>query len=567
MLFELIRNKSYYKLIFFVLLVLCPISGCLSANNTTTPEQEISPKELSPRAKSIYNYLKYQTLLNENKEKAALLALKNATQFDPNPQLFLERINYFMENNNPDKARIVLKEALDKYPEHNPLNLAQVKILLSQEKYSQAVEILQKFIQKDKSHLKFKELAGKLYLRKKKYAKALDILKKIPENKQTAPIHYLIASAYTSLDNQKKAISHLKSATEKDSSFIRAWAELAYLYEMNKDYVAAKKTYEKLLDKGKKNPRILIRLVDLNLKLNNPQQAMQIVDKAADNRKFFLQACGLFIQNNFFEHCQSILNRLEKRNSSQALFYRAIIAYQKEDNISKALEYLDLMDKESNLYKRSLLLKCRLLLAQEKEEKAQGLVQKGQELFPETEQFWILQSDIYLEKEKYTRAKQILEQGLKFNAQNTSILFQLGVVENKLNNTQKSISYMQKVINIDSEHAKALNFLGYTLAELEKDLERAKILIQKALDLQPENGYFLDSLAWVYYKSERYKKAWKTINKAIDKEEQDPIIWKHLGDIACKLDKKEQAVKAYKKALDLEIENPEKIEKKLNKLK
>ena len=559
-------NCGKFVLYFLILAVLL-IAGCLPSNKNIVPVKEISGNKLTPKAKSTFYYLKYQTLVNEGKNKKALQALQNAIKFDPDPKLFMDQIYYHLQNNNIDHAEKAIKKALNKYPEHKHLNLAKVRLLLSRDKYDEAMLNLENLIQEDKPDPEFKRLMAKLYLKRNKFAKALDLLKSIPDKKHTAETHYLMANAYSSLDNQKNAIHHLKTATQKDPSFIQAWVELAYQHEMKKDYVAAKEAYKQILKRGEENPKILIRLVDINLKLNNPEKAMQIVKQGPENQEFLLEACGLFLQNDFFQQSKTLLNKIQKeKKSSKALLYRAIIAHQENNDISKALEYLDLIDKNSKLYKRSLILKCRLLYAQNEKEKASELAKKGQELFPEVEEFWLLKSEYYAQEEQYDKALQILKKGLEFNDNNTNLLFQLGVMESQLNNTEKSINYMEKVINIDSEHAKALNFLGYTLTEETKNLDRAKILIEKALELDPENGYYLDSLAWMYYKSDNYEKAWNIINKALEKVDSDPIIWEHYGDIASELGKKEQSIKGYKKALDLESENSQEVRKKIDKL-
>lgn len=533
------------------------------------PHNNPTERELSTNAKSTFYYLKYQSFLREKKRHQAILALQNATKYTPDPQLILEQTYYYLRNNNLSRAKKTIRKGLNKYPKNKKLNLAQIRLLFSQDKYKKAVKHLENLTrEKNKTHPKFKKLLAELYIDQKKFAKALDILKSIPKDKQTAKTHYLLAKAYSSQNNPKKTIEHLKKSTSKNPSFVRAWAELAYEYEITKDYLAAKKCYQKMLELGKKDTEIFLRLIDIELKLNSPKQALKILDKGPQKQRFFLEATRLFLQHNFFEQSQNILKDLEKKGetSPRAYFYKALIALEKNNNFPQALEYLKHIEKESKFYKKSLILQCKILYKQDKSDKAQKIAQKGTKHFPEIDEFWLLKSDFYAKKEKYTRALQILKRGLEYNPKSTILLFQMGVFEHKLGNIDKSISHMEKVINIDPEHAKALNFLGYTLTERNKDLDRAKILIQKALELEPKNGYFLDSLAWYYYKSQRFEKAWKTISSAVDQVEKDPVIWEHLGDIASKLDKKEKGIEAYKKALGLDTKDPQKIREKLNKL-
>ncbi len=64
---------------------------------------------------------------------------------------------------------------------------------------------------------------------------------------------------------------------------------------------------------------------------------------------------------------------------------------------------------------------------------------------------------------------------------------------------------MKEVIKIDPEHAGALNYLGYTYAEMGIHLDQAMDLITRALRIQPEDGYITDSLGWVYFQKQNYE--------------------------------------------------------------
>lgn len=191
------------------------------------------------------------------------------------------------------------------------------------------------------------------------------------------------------------------------------------------------------------------------------------------------------------------------------------------------------------------------------------MARKGQELFPEQSSFWLLEAEILRSQERNDDALRVLEKGLEQTPKDTRILFQLGVAEYELDHPEKAIEYMERIISIDPEHAQALNFVGYTLVEQDRDLERAQVLIKKALRLDPGNGYFLDSLAWLYFKTGRLQKAWKTISEAVSKVQSDPVIWEHYGDIAKALNKPESARKGYEKALQADHEEPRTIKDKL----
>jgi len=124
---------------------------------------------------------------------------------------------------------------------------------------------------------------------------------------------------------------------------------------------------------------------------------------------------------------------------------------------------------------------------------------------------------------------------------------------------------MEKIISLYPDYDPALNFVGYVLAEEGKDLNRAKLLIETALKMSPNNGYYLDSLAWVYFKLKELDKAWEYIQKAVSFTADDPTIWQHYGDIARSLNLKKEAIRGYKQSLKLNPHNLE-LKKLLQKL-
>ena len=90
-------------------------------------------------------------------------------------------------------------------------------------------------------------------------------------------------------------------------------------------------------------------------------------------------------------------------------------------------------------------------------------------------------------------------------------------------------------------------------------------LIQQALALDPENGYFIDSLGWAYYQLGKYPEALRELLRAADRAKDDPEIFDHLGDAYLKNGKVEEAIAAWEKALQVDKENrtSESVKKKL----
>ena len=76
-----------------------------------------------------------------------------------------------------------------------------------------------------------------------------------------------------------------------------------------------------------------------------------------------------------------------------------------------------------------------------------------------------------------------------------------------------------------------LNYLGYMLADKGTRLPEALKLIRKAVDLEPINGAYLDSLGWAYFKLGQYELAEDNLRQAVERDQTDPTVHDHLGDL------------------------------------
>ena len=80
-------------------------------------------------------------------------------------------------------------------------------------------------------------------------------------------------------------------------------------------------------------------------------------------------------------------------------------------------------------------------------------------------------------------------------------------------------------------------------------LEEAEKLIKRALDVEPEDGFYIDSLGWVYYQRGQYQKAVDQLERAVNLTSSDPTITEHLGDAYSKVGKYQDARQQYEDAL------------------
>lgn len=109
---------------------------------------------------------------------------------------------------------------------------------------------------------------------------------------------------------------------------------------------------------------------------------------------------------------------------------------------------------------------------------------------------------------------------------------------------------MQKAIVLNPENAAALNYLGYTWAEQGVHLDEAEQLIHRALAIEPNDGFYIDSLGWVYYQRGEYMEAIQHLERAVELVDTDPTLIEHLGDAYSKIGRNSDASRVYQEAMN-----------------
>jgi len=108
----------------------------------------------------------------------------------------------------------------------------------------------------------------------------------------------------------------------------------------------------------------------------------------------------------------------------------------------------------------------------------------------------------------------------------------------------------KQVIDRDPENAPALNYLGYMLAERGERLDESVGLLKKALAMEPDNGSYLDSLGWAYYKADKLDLAVTNLQRAAEQLKANSVIQDHYGDVLFKLSRYDDAIAAWNRAID-----------------
>jgi len=110
---------------------------------------------------------------------------------------------------------------------------------------------------------------------------------------------------------------------------------------------------------------------------------------------------------------------------------------------------------------------------------------------------------------------------------------------------------MKELLKTNPEHVEALNFIGYSYAEMGTNLDEAETYVTKALEISPNKGYIIDSLGWIYYKKGKLEKALELLLKAARLTSNDPEVMEHIGDVYKVKGELRKALDYYKKGFEI----------------
>ena len=148
-----------------------------------------------------------------------------------------------------------------------------------------------------------------------------------------------------------------------------------------------------------------------------------------------------------------------------------------------------------------------------------------------------------------------------------SLLFQLGEAYERTRRYDEAAEQFRAVLELQPENGQAMNYLGYMWADIGKNLEQALELVRRAVDLDPTNGAFVDSLGWALFRLGDLEEARLHLERANQLVPEDSTILEHLGDVYVALGDSGRAREAYEDALAIDDdENVEAVRRKLSEL-
>lgn len=334
------------------------------------------------------------------------------------------------------------------------------------------------------------------------------------------------------------------------------------------------KNYKRALTIDSTNSETLDNISDYYIAKQDFHKAIEYLQRIKDGTTDYLSRyyhkktlVMLYYQTKQFSKAEVLLYELLEDNLNDfELHYYLGLVYAEQGKIERAQLQFGKTLALKNTHEGAWRNICYMLIRNKQFDLALEKAYEYISYVPTAIQGYDIISYIYKTENEYEKAEDALVKALKIDSTNRSILYDLGALYERQKKYIEATETFETLLRHHPDYAPAANYLGYMWVDQGIRLEEAKVLIEKALAVEPKNGAYLDSYAWVYFKLGNYEKAYEYMILALKEYRDDPIMFEHLGDILVKLKKYSEAVGAYTQALSLKPDNADIITKKIKEL-
>lgn len=336
----------------------------------------------------------------------------------------------------------------------------------------------------------------------------------------------LKVSVLKGLGRSPEALSILEAEIAAHPEDIEIRSSYAQLLIAERRYADARDQYETLFKSKPNDINMAYRLAMLTLEL----QQLDLAEK-------------------YFMHVLQ-----SGKRSLESLYHLGRIAEQRKD-YKKALQYY-MRVTEGEYRLDALLREAKMMSSLGQLDDGLMVVDKMQAANNDAGldvRFYLAKMDILIHHKEYQRSYALATQALKKHPEDFNVLFMRSMLLEKLGDIEGSIKDLEALVEQQPENPDLLNALGYTLADRTQQYDRARSLLDKAMQLKPDNSAISDSMGWVLYKQGDLPAAEALIRKAYALD-PDPEIAAHLGEVLWEQGRKQEAEAVWEKALS---EHPE----------
>ncbi len=508
--------------------------GCQSSKPPILEEavKKNSPKDLikDPDPEALKLFMNGQMLMNQGDFAMAIIEFQEALELDPEVgTIYTSIAECYWNIGKPELSLKNLNVALSKNPEDEEALKMMADQLIATKKYDEAIKPFKKLRELDGQNTSYIIALAELNKLKKNYLNTVNLYLEAYAIEPSRIELLESAGRYAlQLENKDKAKSIFKDLSEQDpfqSSYLNIYSELAI---QTKNFEEAISHIQKLINDNGDSSLLKSKLGILYHSSGNSKKGEEVLKALFDKNELNGQH-SLALFEIYFDN---------KDNINAAKVSDRMIASLPEDwrgYYSRSLVFMDESDYESAV---SILA-------------------------PVSETFSNIFSVQYILGLCYSRIKMndeaidFYNRALTIRPNSINVLHSIAILYDDIGEWVKSDKIYDQLIDNDPKDAQAFNNYAYSLVERNKDLKRALIYAKKAVELEPKNPSYLDTIGWAYFKMDDLKRAKKYIRQSIEIQDDNSVVLEHFGDILMKSNDSVNALFYYKKAFEFDNENQE----------
>lgn len=316
-----------------------------------------------------------------------------------------------------------------------------------------------------------------------------------------------------SLDLLRNFLSHYPDAREIRLQFARALLD-------QKQYKPARDEFQRMANDNPDNPDFAYAIALISLQMNDLTNAEKELKEALDKGKKDQDTVQFYLGQ---------LSEAKKDEEEAITYYRAV----------KDGEYLFTAQ-----VRAAFLLGKHGQLADARQQLQQ--VQPADDR--QRAQLVLAEAQLLRDASQFDEAYKILNQALEKLPDQVDLLYETAMIADRLGKPDVFEKLMRKIIQIKPDHAQAYNALGYGLLERNERIPEAMQLVEKAMQLLPNDAAIMDSMGWGYYRSGKLDDSVKMLRRAFEGN-PDPEIAAHLGEVLWVRGDKDEAKKIWQSSL------------------
>ena len=374
----------------------------------------------------------------------------------------------------------------------------------------------------------------------------------LAKNPRSTIVMLALSQRYFQDKNNISALKYAKSAYLLDPDNIDIMTMIGKIEQHDKNYPEAEKYFRMAFEKEIDNNLNAQNYINILLYQKKMQEALAILLKletSSDDQvpfppEFSFQIAKILLLNKDYEGAKKRLVELSNsKYNNPAIKYYLAICSEALRNFQDAITYLNEIPPESELFQESIKAKILIYINSNNKIEAEKSIDKfiisDQNIVEDS----IFKSNILAYFSNYQVAIDILNNTIKKEPNARELYLKKAEYIKYTESVAASIQFAEQIITRWPNYADGLNFLGYSLLESNIRLEYAKKLLHKAVVISPQNGFYLDSLGWLYFQKNETKISTKYLLEALKYEPDEPVIIYHLAIVQLKEQLYEKSLK------------------------